>query len=78
MQYLARVRMHQAAQWLRDQVLSVGEAADSLGYASEAAFRRAFKRHLGRSPGEVRRTPRMSIPELARGTAVGPIAPSQQ
>ena len=33
----------------------LGELASRLGYESEAAFSRAFKRFIGISPGAVRR-----------------------
>ena len=56
MQYLTDWRMHVAASWLKEQTLSVGELADRLGYQSEAAFSRAFKRSIGISPGMVRRS----------------------
>ena len=55
MQYLAEWRMNVAASWLKEQELSVGELASRLGYQSEAAFSRAFKRFIGVSPGLVRR-----------------------
>ncbi len=50
-QYLTRWRMQVAAQWLRDGKLSLGEVASKLGYGSDAAFSRAFKRHIGVAPG---------------------------
>jgi AraC-like DNA-binding protein len=56
MHYLARWRMHVAMNWLREETVGVGEMASRLGYRSEAAFSRAFKRFLGFSPGAVRRT----------------------
>ena len=54
-QYLTRWRMDMASTWMRDENLSVGEVATRLGYSSEASFSRAFKRHLGSSPGAYRR-----------------------
>ncbi|HEY0659891.1 MAG TPA: AraC family transcriptional regulator [Lysobacter sp.] len=56
MQYLAQSRMHLALVQLREQHLTVAVVAERLGYRSEAAFSRAFKRHTGVSPGEVRRS----------------------
>ena len=47
--------MNVAVSWLKEQELSVGELASRLGYQSEAAFSRAFKRFIGVSPGLVRR-----------------------
>lgn len=55
MHYLARWRMHVALTWLREGGLGLGETATRLGYRSEAAFSRAFKRFLGISPGAARR-----------------------
>ncbi len=55
MQYVARWRMHVALSWLKEDDVTVGELAMRLGYRSEAAFSRAFKRFIGVSPGAVRR-----------------------
>jgi len=55
MQYVTRLRMHTAMAELREHGRSVGALAERLGYDSEAAFSRAFKRHTGLSPGAVRR-----------------------
>jgi AraC-like DNA-binding protein len=55
MHYVARWRMHVALTWLREDSAALGEMASRLGYQSEAAFSRAFKRFIGVSPGSVRR-----------------------
>jgi AraC-like DNA-binding protein len=55
MTYVARWRMQVAISALREEGATVGELADRLGYRSEAAFGRAFKRIIGVSPGAVRR-----------------------
>jgi AraC-like DNA-binding protein/mannose-6-phosphate isomerase-like protein (cupin superfamily) len=57
MRYVARWRMHLAIEWLKTDGASVGEVAMRLGYQSEAAFSRAFKRFVGVSPGAIRRHP---------------------
>lgn len=54
-QYLTRWRMTQALKLLRDPRLSVAHVAERLGYQTEAAFRRSFKRVHGYGPGSVRR-----------------------
>jgi AraC-like DNA-binding protein len=54
--YLTRWRMQVALDLLRDEEATVGELALRLGYQSEAAFSRAFKRVHGTSPGAVRRS----------------------
>jgi AraC family transcriptional activator of mtrCDE len=54
-QYLTRWRMAQALQLLRDPRVSVAHVAERLGYQTEAAFRRSFKRVQGFGPGSVRR-----------------------
>jgi AraC-like DNA-binding protein len=55
MQYVTRWRMQVALNALRDEGASVAELASRLGYRSEAAFARAFKRVIGVSPGTVKR-----------------------
>ena len=47
MRYVARWRMQVAVGALRDEGATVGELAYRLGYRSEAAFARAFKRIVG-------------------------------
>jgi AraC-like DNA-binding protein len=54
MHYLARWRMGLAQDLLARGEASPGEAAGRLGYRSEAAFFRAFKRFVGVPPGQVR------------------------
>ena len=51
--YVAKMRMHQAHQWLRDGQ-RVAVIAERLGYESEASFSRAFKRIIGASPSQFR------------------------
>jgi len=58
MQYLAQWRMQLASAMLRDTDAKVIEVALRVGYESEAAFARAFKRAVGTSPGVWRRTRR--------------------
>ena len=55
MQYLGRWRMQIAARLLDTQGMSIAQAAAEVGYQSEAAFNRAFKRYVGVSPGAWRR-----------------------
>lgn len=55
MSYVARWRMHLALDELREQRATVAELASRLGYRSEAAFARAFKRIVGIPPGAARR-----------------------
>lgn len=56
--YVTRWRMHLAADRPSDCGAAVSEIAAQMGYRSEAAFSRAFKRVVGRSPGAVRVTAR--------------------
>ncbi|MDW6020816.1 AraC family transcriptional regulator [Mesorhizobium sp. BAC0120] len=55
--YVARVRMHQARQWLTRDGLRISVVARQLGYDSEASFSRAFKRVLGHAPSHFRAKP---------------------
>lgn len=53
--YLMRLRMQRAAKLLRNEHLSLGKIASAVGYDSEAAFNKAFKRWRGKTPGQFRR-----------------------
>jgi AraC-like DNA-binding protein len=56
MQYLARWRLQIAAQELRTGTRSLAAVAERVGYESEAAFNRAFKREFGMPPASWRRS----------------------
>ncbi len=56
MQYVTRWRMQVAMNALLDEGATVAELASRLGYRSEAAFARAFKRVVGAAPGSIKRT----------------------
>ena len=62
--YVTRWRMHLARGWLRKDRLTVAEVAARLGYESEAAFSRAFKRYSGQPPSALR-----TIAERVHGLA---------
>ncbi len=53
--YLARWRASAAADLLRKKDLGTAELAGQLGYSSETAFVRVFRRYQGISPAEFRR-----------------------
>lgn len=63
MQYLARWRMQLAAGLLAATHDGVAAIGARVGYASEAAFHRAFKKHVGVPPAAWRR--RRSAPAAA-------------
>ena len=72
MQYLTRWRMHLATTALREGGASVAELAHRLGYQSEAAFSRAFKRVIGVPPGSLKRAGSGADPAaLVSGAAHG-------
>jgi AraC-like DNA-binding protein len=54
MQYVTQWRVSVAERLLRDRQLSVASISEQLGYSSEAAFRRLFKRVSGICPGRIR------------------------
>jgi AraC-like DNA-binding protein len=58
MQYLTQWRMQVASGMLRDSEAKLLEVAMDVGYESEAAFSRAFKRVAGVSPGAWRKVKR--------------------
>lgn len=58
LRYVTDLRMRIAAGWLAQEGSSVASVAHRLGYGSQAAFTRAFKRVIGTSPGNLRRNAR--------------------
>jgi AraC-like DNA-binding protein len=56
--YLTRWRMTVARARLRRTQAGMAEVAEAIGYGSEAAFSRAFKRHVGQAPSVWRRASR--------------------
>jgi AraC-like DNA-binding protein len=56
MHYLANWRMQVAAQELRNRSTSLAQVANTVGYESEAAFSRAFKKAFGTAPATWRRS----------------------
>jgi AraC-like DNA-binding protein len=55
MHYLASWRMHVATEKLRSTSASLAQVAEMVGYDSEAAFSRAFKKAFGTAPATWRR-----------------------
>ncbi len=56
--YLTALRMQRAQTLLRDTTLSLYEVADRVGYDSDLAFTKAFKRLLGSTPTRYRKSTR--------------------
>lgn len=56
MRYLAEWRMQEAWDMLRSDDTSMATIADNVGYSSEMAFRKAFRKITGETPGRVRRS----------------------
>lgn len=54
LRYATELRMRLAAQLLTHERVSIDVVARRLGYTSQAAFSRAFKRVIGKSPGACR------------------------
>jgi AraC-like DNA-binding protein len=54
MQYLANWRMQLATNYLRNSADSIATIANKVGYESEAAFSRAFKKAVGAPPSDWR------------------------
>lgn len=57
MHYLTRWRMNLALSWLQEDDAPIREIAGRLGYESEPAFSRTFKRLMGLTPGAARGRP---------------------
>jgi len=60
MTYLTNWRLRLAAEALRSTHKGVAEIAGEVGYESEAAFNRAFKRTFGLPPARFRREQRQA------------------
>jgi len=56
LRYLARWRMHKAIEMIQEGRLATAEIASLVGYESEAAFSKAFKKWNGQGPGAYRRS----------------------
>jgi AraC-like DNA-binding protein len=65
MQYLAQWRMQLAATLLSSTSMSLSEIAEQVGYGSEAALSRAYKRWVGVAPADWRRGKRIRAPSAA-------------
>ncbi|WP_458094967.1 AraC family transcriptional regulator [Roseomonas sp. WA12] len=61
LRYAAELRMRLASQWLTQERLPIEAVAQRLGYASQAAFSRAFKRITGVPPGASRAAPPLAF-----------------
>ena len=48
--YITQWRLLQAKELLEESSLSVGEIAEQVGYQSEAAFNRVFKKRITQTP----------------------------
>lgn len=68
--YLTAWRMKLAERMLVSERIGVDEIAQRLGYDTPSAFRRAFKRVTGRTPGEVRRREDLRVTGADRGVPV--------
>jgi AraC-like DNA-binding protein len=56
LRYLSRWRMHKAIEMLEEGRMTTAEIASQVGYESEAAFSKAFKKWNGQGPGGFRRS----------------------
>ena len=65
MQYVTQWRMQVALNLLKSGRARVSDLAARLGYQSEAAFSRAFKRFTGFSPSSVKRAPSLRLLDQA-------------
>ncbi len=68
MQYVTRWRMCVAMDALKEEDTSVAELAYRLGYQSEAAFSRAFKRVLSVTPGTIRKIQATKMYDISKHT----------
>lgn len=55
-EYIGRVRMEHAQLLLKNPVLKVAQVAEMVGYADEKYFSKVFRKHVGVSPNQYRKT----------------------
>ncbi|MEV0247085.1 AraC family transcriptional regulator [Nocardia sp. NPDC050712] len=65
--YLTKLRVERAQRFLSENDMPIGMMARRLGYRSETAFGRAFRRHTGHTPSQWRRVARGSSANAAPG-----------
>lgn len=65
LRYLARLRIHAAAERLRSSDEKLSAIAAAVGYRSVASFVRSFKRHMEETPGEYRARCGFRSPQIA-------------
>jgi AraC-like DNA-binding protein len=75
MAYLTRWRLQLAARTLTSTPRSVAQIAGEVGYESEAAFSRAFKRAFGSPPAKFRRERRTEMTSGLSGRSISQAAP---
>jgi AraC family transcriptional activator of mtrCDE len=72
MRYVTSWKVARSKHLLQDRQLSVAKVAEMLGYSSEAAFRKLFKRVEGIGPGQARAAARLNAqPGAAAGNYCG-------
>jgi AraC-like DNA-binding protein len=55
MQYLKKIRLTKARDFMMQESMKAYIAADKVGYESSSQFSREFKRYFGQSPAEMAR-----------------------
>lgn len=70
MEFVAKTRLHNAAEMLRSTNMPVKVIAASIGFSSRSHFSRAFRDGYGADPSAYRRTLGQQVPELTAAKAV--------
>ena len=73
--YLTMWRLRSAQSLLRDSARSVAQIAAAVGYESESAFSKAYKRAFGHSPSQARDMPELREPAHMQSLYRQPISP---
>lgn len=68
--YLTRWRMHRATELLATSSRTIADIAGSVGYETESAFTKVFKRHVGETPGAYRRRLRAAASGQANASSL--------
>jgi len=55
-EYLTNLRLEEAKSLIKDTSLTINEVSDAVGYGNSATFIVAFKKYMGETPGNYRKS----------------------
>ena len=74
--HVRELRLSRSQKLLRDAALDIGDVAQFCGYGDLAAFSKAFKRMVGMTPSEWRKSDEMDLPNIINAAVALATTPS--